>query len=117
MKIASLKTAETIPGGIRLNFVDTSGSKRILDLSPNAESQLIVALLTAPPASPGRILHRTPFVAEGLRLMLDTNEVCVLEVFLNPKATIPIVLPNTMPEQLRKLLSQDPSKWASVTLH
>ena len=117
MKIASLKTAETIPGGIRLNFVDTSGSKRVLDLSPNAESQLIVALLTAPPASPGRTPPRSPFVAEALRLMVDANGVCILEVFLNSKAAIPIVLPNTMPEQLRKLLSQGPSEWAGVTLH
>lgn len=117
MKISALKTAETIADGIRLTFTDTLGSKRILDLSPNAESQLIVALLTAPPASPGRTLPRSPFVAEAVRMMVDAHGVYVLEAALNPRSAIQIVLSSQILDHLRDLLSQNPSEWEGASVN
>lgn len=115
MNISDLAEAKFKGNNLTITWVDTTGLRRVDNMSPRAQQHLLMALLTSPPAQAGQMTERGPFVATNFQLAQGVDGTIALVVDLAPGIAIHIALPEPLPERLKEMLGEDPSTWKGVT--
>lgn len=116
MNISDLAQATYKGNNLTLTWVDTAGSKRTDNMSPRAQQNLLIALLTEEPTDIGQSPKRGTFVAGNVRAAQAQDGTLLLHIYLSPKSALHIAFPGEIGAQLKKLLAQDPAEWRDTKL-